>query len=435
MRARTAALSVILVVASALVTARTSQAGVVSQRQQTGSLTLESLLHDVRAVNPEIRAAEARYRAMLERPIQEGTLPDPTLGAKYHNESFDRLTLGESEFSYYEFAIEQEVPFPGKLGIRETIAVREAARERAMRDATTLEVLARGASAYFDLAVVDRSAQLLRDSRSALELIAAQAATSYDVGVAAQQDVLRATQERTGIEARLTLIAQKRVAAESALNALVNRAPETPVAETAWSLAAPSLEAFSVLRDRLRDQAPELRAAREDVLRASAGADLARRDYYPDFAVMGAYSNKSRLEPEWEVGVAVKLPLYFWRRQRPALVEAQLNRESAEHGQRNVEISLEARLRELHAMGEASQRVAELYTGRLIPQAELTLASARASYGVGKVDFMTVLNAFLALLEYRMREAEEVGNASRVRAEIASLVGETPLGEPIASQP
>lgn len=85
-------------------------------------------------------------------------------------------------------------------------------------------------------------------------------------------------------------------------------------------------------------------------------------------------------------------------------------------------------------MGEASQRVAELYTGRLIPQADQTLASARASYGVGKVDFMTVLNAFLALLEYRMREAEEVGNAGRVRAEIASLVGETPLGKPIASR-
>jgi outer membrane protein TolC len=403
--------------------------------QPPETLGLEQLLRDIRASNPEIRAADARYRAMLQRPIQEGTLPDPRIGAKYHNESFDRLTLGESEFTYYEFSVEQEVPFPGKLGIRETIAEREAARERSMRDATTVMVLARGASVYLDLAVVDRSARLLRESREALEAIAAQAATSYAVGVAAQQDVLRATQERTGIDARLTLVAQKRVAAESALNALLNRPPETPVAEAAWPIPVPALEAFDVLRTRLSAQAPELRAAREEVLRAEAGVELARRDYYPDFAVMGSYMNKSRLLPEWEVGVSVTVPLYFWRRQRPALVEADLNRASAEHSERSVRVSLEARLRELHAMADASRRVVELYGGRLIPQAELTLSSARASYGVGKVDFMTVLNAFLALLEYRMREAEELGTLGRARAEIASLVGETPLGVPLGDGP
>ena len=106
------------------------------------TLTLEALLADIRRSNPEVLAADARYGAMRQRPIQEGTLPDPTLGAKYHNESFDRFTLGSSEFTYYEFSVEQEVPFPGKLGLKETIAVREAERERSMRDATTLSVMA-----------------------------------------------------------------------------------------------------------------------------------------------------------------------------------------------------------------------------------------------------------------------------------------------------
>ena len=39
------------------------------------------------------------------------------------------------------------------------------------------------------------------------------------------------------------------------------------------------------------------------------------------------------------------------------------------------------------------------------------------------------------LLEYRLREVEERGNLWRARAEIAPLVGETPLGEPIAGAP
>jgi Cation transporting ATPase, C-terminus len=98
-----------------------------------GVARLESLLDVARQENPEIQAAEARYRAMLQRPIQEGTLPDPPVGVHFHNEDFGRITFGESEFSFLEFSAEQEVPFPGKLCLPAAVATREAERERAMR--------------------------------------------------------------------------------------------------------------------------------------------------------------------------------------------------------------------------------------------------------------------------------------------------------------
>ena len=68
-------------------------------------------------------------------------------------------------------------------------------------------------------------------------------------------------------------------------------------------------------------------------------------------------------------------------------------------------------------------------------QAALTLESARASYGVGRVDVLTTLTAFSALLEYRLRRTEESGNLWRALAEIGPVVGETPLGEPLGSGP
>ena len=98
-------------------------------------------------------------------------------------------------------------------------------------------------------------------------------------------------------------------------------------------------------------------------------------------------------------------------------------------------MGLEARLADLHAMAEASSRLVRLYGEALIPQARLTLESSRASYSVGRVDFLTTLTAFTALLEYRLRYAEETGNLVRALAEIGPLVGETPLGEPLGSQP
>jgi outer membrane protein, heavy metal efflux system len=392
-------------------------------------LTLAELLRVARTDNPEIRAAAAQYQAMRQRPVQEGTLPDPTVGVRYHNERWDRITFGESDFSFVEFSAEQEVPFPGKLGLRARMADREAEREGAMRDVTTLMVLARVASSYADLAVVDRARALLADSQRALDMMVEQANTAYGVGRAAQQDVLRGTLEREVLVERLTMLAQKRAAAQANINALLARPPEAEVPPTTWSDASATLPPSEVLRKRLADAAPELRAARENVLRSAAALDLARREYLPDFAFMAGYSNKNGLFPEWEVGMRINVPLYFWRRQQPRVVEATYARTAAEESQRKVRSTLEGRLGEVASMGEAAARLVRLYRDRLVPQASLTLDSARASYTVGKVDFLTVLTAFTALLEYRIRQVEEVGNLQRARAEIAPLIGEPPPEE------
>ena len=395
--------------------------------EPTGVQAIAQLLEAARAQNPEIRAAEARYQAMRQRPIQERTLPDPTVGARYHNEEFDRLTLGESEFSFFEFSAEQEVPFPGKLGLRGDIAGREAEREGAMRDETVLMVLAKVAASYADLATVDRSTDVLEESVATLELMIKQAGESYGVGAAAQADVLRATLEKGALRERLIMLAQKRAAAEAGINALLARPAEETVGRGLLPDAPPPLDPLDAWARRLEDQAPSVRAAREDVLKSQLALQLAEREYYPDFAFMGAYMNKSRLFPEWELGMRVRVPLYFWRRQRAGVAEAAYGQTAAEQSQRNVRVTLQGRLRELYSMAEAGLRLVTLYRDTLVPQASLTFESSRASYAVGRVDFLTMLSAFSALLEYRVRYAETMGTLYRARAEIGPLVGETPL--------
>jgi len=395
--------------------------------EQVDVQAIAALLEDARAHNPEIRAADARYQAMRRRPIQERTLPDPTVGALYHNEDFDRLTLGESEFSFFEFSAEQEVPFPGKLGLRGDIAGSEAEREGAMRDETVLMVLAKVAATYAELAVVDRSTDILDESIATLELMVEQAGESYGVGTATQADVLRAELERGALRERLTMLAQKRTAAEAGINALLARPADESVARGVLPDAPPPLDSLEGWARRVEDQAPAVRAAREDVLKSQLALKLAEREYLPDFTFMGAYTNKSRLLPEWELGMRIRVPLYFWRRQRAGVTEAAYAQTAAEHSQRNVRVTLQGRLRELHSMAEAGLRLVDLYHDTLIPQASLTFESTRASYAVGRVDFLTMLSAFSALLEYRVRYAETMGSLYRARAEIGPLVGETPL--------
>jgi outer membrane protein TolC len=396
-------------------------------------LTLGWALERARERNPEIQAAQSRYLAMRERPSQAGTLPDPSLGLRYHNEDWG-ISFGDSEFSFFEVAAEQELPFPGKLGLRESIALREAERERAMRDMTLLMVLSDVAATHADLAVAERSEEILRENQRVLELIVEQTAARYAVGEAAQQDVLRAAQERSVLEERLTMLARTRTGLRAALAALLDLG-EAALPPTDGLDGVPAVAPLEQLEARLGEGSPTLRAAREELLRAGDELRLAHREYFPDFAFMGAYTNKGQLLPEWELGARVTVPLYYWRKQRAAVAEAAHAERAAERARRSAELSLYARLADLHAMAAASQRLVALYADTLIPQGIVTLESARASYAVGEVDFLTTLTAWTSLLAYRLRHTEESGNLRRALAEIGPLVGETPLGEPLGTPP
>jgi outer membrane protein TolC len=400
----------------------------------TRPLTLAWALDQARSKNPALQAAQARYLALRERPRREGSLPDPMLGVRYHNEDWN-LTLGESDFSFVEVAAEQEIPFPGKLALRERVALREAERERAMRDATAAMVLGAVAARFTDLAVAETSGGILRENLGVLDLMVEQSSARYEVGEAEQQDVLRAAQERSGLQERLTMLERQRAAARAALASLLDLAREADLPALGSLEEPPPLAPLEVLQAKLAERSPELRAAQEELLRAGEELRLARREYFPDFSVMAAYMDKDRLLPEWELGVRVTVPLYFWRKQRAAVAEATLAERAAERGRRNTELDLAARLADAHAMAQAARRLVALYGGTLIPQAEATLESARASYAVGRVDSLTTLTAFASLLEYRLREVEERGRLWRALTEIGPLVGETPLGEPIASAP
>jgi outer membrane protein TolC len=396
------------------------------------ALTLEAALSRALAANPGLRAAEARLEAMRERPPREGALPDPMLMLRYHNEDWG-LSFGESDFSFVEVGVEQEIPLGGKRGMRRRIAEREVARERAMRDMAALMLLARVGMQYAELAALERSDAALASSLHAIDTLREQAVARYEVGEAEQQDVLRTALERDMLLERRTLLERERATASARLAALMGT--EAALPQTAGFAKLRELPPLGALRARARELSPELSAAREDALRAQDALRLAHRELVPDVALSAAYMNKQQLMPEWEIGLRVSIPLYAGSKQRRAIAEAAHARRAAEQERRRSELDLDARLAELHAAGEASQRLVALYRDSLQRNAAATFESATASYAAGRVDLMTVTSAFLATLEVRIREAEENARLATAVAELGPLVGETPLGEPLRAQP
>ena len=65
------------------------------------------------------------------------------------------------------------------------------------------------------------------------------------------------------------------------------------------------------------DASPMLRAQRATIDSRRLGLDLSRRDYYPDFEVMGGYFNQGSMKDMWEFRVQMNIP-YFFRPQTKA---------------------------------------------------------------------------------------------------------------------
>ncbi len=376
--------------------------------------------------NPEIDAAGQRWRAAQTRPTQEGSLPDPMVNAAYHNESFDRLTQGSSEFAWLRFGVEQELPFPGKLSLKEEIAAREADREGALYRATVLDVTTRLRLAYSDYFLAFKSLEIVGKSKALLEQLEQTAEARYGVGDGLQQDVLRAQVELSTLAGRLTSLEQARQSRTAELNAVLNRPPFEPLGAPA-GLEKPSLPySLDQLETLARERSPSLEAAQHVVARAESTLDLAKRQYYPDFVLRADYYNKAALLPEWEVGAGIRLPLYFWRKQAPAVQEAVAGVSEARASRQSAAQETLAKIKDFHAQASSAERLVEIYGDAVVPQAELSLSSALAGYKVGKVDFLTVLNSFTILNEYQLRYYEERANLEKAVAQLEHAAGLLP---------
>ncbi len=74
-------------------------------------------------------------------------------------------------------------------------------------------------------------------------------------------------------------------------------------------------------------------------------------------------------------------------------------------------------------MARASEALADLYAKAIVPQSTLALESALASYEVGAVDFLTMLNNFTTVLDYETNYYQELTNYQKALARIEPIVG------------
>lgn len=392
--------------------------------QQGDRLVLADVISEAVMQNPEIAAMQRRYDAARQRPVQERTLPDPMISAGFNSSGrpWPGAGLGSEPTANIGFMLTQELPYPGKLGLRGSIASREADAEFQQIEAARLSVAARVKQAYYRLAYTYAVFEVLTRNRELLDTLLKVSEKRYSVGKAAQQDVIKAQTQISILDLQLERVGQERSTREGELNALLARPAGTPVGVPDVLRLMPFDVSLESLVAAARERAPMLRRDQIMIDRSRLAVDAARKEYMPDFAVTGGYYNQGTMPPMYEFRFDVKIPLQRARR-AAAVAERLSSVDEARNTYDSTRWTLQSRIQADYQMALTSARLARLYQEIVLPQARLALESSMASYQTGAVDFLSVVTNFGTVLEYEMTYFDELASFHTAVSRLEEMTG------------
>jgi cobalt-zinc-cadmium efflux system outer membrane protein len=388
--------------------------GTVSLREAVGA----ALLHapDLAAWPWEVRAEEARA-------LQEGLLPNPTLGTEVEN--FGRFggdANGEGvERSQTTVGLTQLLELGGKRGKRASVARLDGRLagwdyERARRDvaARTLKAFVAGLVAQERLALAEEGVVLARQASGAARM-------QVDAGVGSPADAARAEASLAQAEAEAARRAREDRAARIALAATWGSTSPafTRLAGTLEPPGAPRpLEEFR----RALAENPDLARWGTAVERARAGVALEEARRIPDVTVrIGSRRFTSAETNAFVAEVSVPLPVFD--RNQGGVREAyeRLGKTRAE--QHAAAVGADAAVGTAYEELLAAWEHATELRRRVLPRSQAALDATRRAHGEGVLGWLDVLDSQRTVFELRGEYLESLARYHAAAADLERLTG------------
>ncbi|TSA41854.1 MAG: TolC family protein [Betaproteobacteria bacterium] len=396
------------------------------------TIPLKELVSEALQNNPEIQAARKEREAAQHRVAPAGALDDPMLEAGFINVPTNSLRFDREDMTMKMIGLSQRLPYPGKRGLRQDVATKDAETVGYGYQETVNRVARDVKIAYSDLGLTIEMTKLVEKNKLILEQFLRIAEGRYGVGQGSQADVLKAQTQLSKMVDELLKLARERPMIEAELNRALGRSANV----AAPAPAPPQLREETLNLESLREtaltQRPQLLALQSIVSRNEKALDLARKEYYPDFDVRMSYGQRdnmldgTRRSDMVSLTVAINLPVWRETKIDPRVAESLAMRDQAMNMYQAQRNEVAAKLRQQVATVEQNLKSAQLYQTAILPQARLTVESALAAYRVNRVDFLTLLDSQMTVFNYETSLVTAMTNYNKALAEIDLLTGRSP---------
>src|SRR5579885_2416362 len=367
------------------------------------SIPLSALLDEAAKNNPDILAARRAWQAATQVPSQVSTLPDPQVTLQHFSVGSPRPFAGysNSDFAYIGLGISQDLPYPGKLKLKGEAAQRDTAIARQKVESVTRTVLQQVKEAYFQLANLQQSVNVLDRDGQLLEQI-----------------------EKTKLLRQTTQVRAMIDTQQALLRKLLNRAPASPGITPEAMVETPLSSSVDDLLARIRTDNPDVARQQEMINRQSLQVEVARKDRYPDFSVQYMWQHTAeQFRDYYMASFSVRIPIYRSRKLNAEMNQAveELNRSRREYESQVQSAFFEVRNQYIAA--QTASQMLKIYREGLIPQALATYQSGLAAYQTGRLDFQSLLSNFMDVLNFDQEYWKALADHETALAKIEQITG------------
>ncbi len=349
----------------------------------------QSIVEAAITASPSLRELDANLAAARARQLAAGATPNPMLMAGVQNQQID-LSRDPMMTMYMVGASQSFVRGERRDALRRAaqIDVERLQREEESRRAQIKrDVLV----AYDEAAAASNQTAANEEIAKLASMMADAARGRYEVGAAAQIDIIRAKVEASNLRHQILMQRGIRDTALARLRALLNLS----ATETIPSFAlAHAMEHHANADDVSLDAStPAIAALESEVERAEQDIRLAKLATKPDFNIEASYGMRPQQKDMFSVVGRIELPIRRKTTIEPRIAEAMARRDAARAQIEVLRQQLAADFGEAVASRNEAIEQINLHVEQLVPEAKLGFESALASYQTGKTTFDAVLGA------------------------------------------
>ncbi len=360
--------------------------------------SLQALIDIALKNSPELKMSNAKIKVFENRIQQNSNLPDPMI-------SFGVMSLPMPSFSFNKdmmtakvVGLSQEFPFPGTLSAIKNVNSKDVEIVKQEYNDKQNEIIKDLTQSYYELIYIRKEIELTQESRQLMKQVLDVVRSMYSVSDASQQNVFRTDLELTKMSEMIEALKGEESEQLSLINSLLFRNPSTPLETDSLPEIKYNQIGVEELVSKAEMNRPFLKGIQLAEEKEKLNQSAAEYDFYPMFRLSAEYAFRSEVEgmrPDNMLSVMldISIPLNYGGKVS-SMVEETKSMQEMYREQYSASIQMMQREFGMAAakLNSLKNRINLVERGSFI-QAKENFKSALASYQVGQIDFMNVIEA------------------------------------------
>jgi cobalt-zinc-cadmium efflux system outer membrane protein len=385
--------------------------------------SLESIVSDVLAHNPELAFYKAEIHAARGERQNAGTLANPELNTSFGNK---RVSVGPvtSDGLAWSASVKQTFEWPGRIALRKAIANYQIKLAELGLEQFETALASRARSLAFDVFAAQKEAAAAREVADRFRSLRETLVQRDPAGLTPllETRIIEATE--LTLQRKSTAATLEEQAAQLELNQLRGQVWTNIAMIEPPELSFPPLRPAPLLFAAARTNNFELRMREVELEMQGFQLSLAKNERYPAVSI-GPYVAQERTgERETQVGISLSIPLPIWNRNTGKIAAQEARRAQAETLLQLSYRNLERQVREESLAYEARVDALSRWRSDSVEKFKEAAALADRHYRLGAVPITTYVELqkqYLEAVEALLSSKKEALHAAQALQRLTGL--------------